>query len=53
MKTIVMFGNPMDGFNCVGPFETREQALDWADDNVAREYDWWLVPIADPEGATP
>jgi hypothetical protein len=49
MKTIVVFGNPRDGFRCVGPFDTREQASDWADDNVSRGYDWWLVPLATPE----
>ncbi len=49
MKTIVMCGNPVDGFNCVGPFDTVDEANDWADEHVAREYDWWVMPLAEPE----
>ena len=49
MKHIVIFGNPTDGFNYVGPFDTRDDALGWADDNVAREYDWWIATMAAPE----
>lgn len=52
MKVIVVFGNPMIGFSYVGTFDTTDDANVWADENVAREYDWWVIPIAQPEEST-
>lgn len=49
MKTVVMCDNPATGFHLTGPFDTVEEANGWADEHVAREYDWWAVPIAEPE----
>lgn len=49
---IVIYGNPNNGFSYCGPFSTPQDANDWADDNVATEYDWWITPLANPEGET-
>lgn len=49
MKVVVVCGNPISGFYLTGPFETGGEANEWADENVAREYDWWVMPISTPE----
>jgi hypothetical protein len=48
MRHVVMYGNPAIGFSLVGPFDTVDEANEWADDNATREYDWWILPIAEP-----
>ncbi len=40
---IIVYGNPQSGFKYAGTFDGMERACDWADENVAREYDWWLA----------
>lgn len=45
---IVISGNPIDGCSFYGPFKTRDQANDWADRNVANEYDWWVTNLEEP-----
>jgi hypothetical protein len=42
---IVVYGNPQNGFSYAGTFDSMETACDWADENVAREYDWWIAPM--------
>lgn len=42
---IVIYGNPNNGFSYCGPFSTPQDANDWADNNVATEYDWWITPL--------
>lgn len=49
MKFIVLCGNPMVGFRFIGLFDTVDEANAWADDNVAREYDWWVMPVEQPK----
>lgn len=46
---IVCYGNPIDGLTFTGPFETRDSANEWADANIATEYDWWVAPIEQPK----
>lgn len=48
---IVITGNPMDGFGYTGPFESADQANEWADMHVTREYDWWLAKVEAPTWA--
>lgn len=50
MKWLVIYGNPVDGFRYCGPFDGRGDAFEWADDNVATEYDWWLAELNAPQG---
>lgn len=48
MQYIVITGNPCDGFFFYGPFDTAEQANDWAD-REQHGMDWWVGPLATPE----
>lgn len=48
MSWIVIYGNPQNGFDYTGPFAYPADANDWADENVAREYDWWVAPLQQP-----
>lgn len=48
---IVIYGNPQNGFDYTGPFENPAEANDWADEHVAREYDWWVAPLQEPTWA--
>ncbi len=41
---IVIYGNPVDGFQYVGPFKTPDDAQWWAD-RVAVGADWWLAEL--------
>ncbi len=49
MKCVVMCGNPAIGFHLSGPFDTVDEANEWADEYVFREYDWWVMPLVEPE----
>jgi hypothetical protein len=42
---IVVYGNPKDGFTYAGTFGNPDAANAWADEHVAREYDWWIAPM--------
>lgn len=44
---IVIFGNPNDGFTYAGTFDNPGAANEWADDCVARDYDWWIARLKD------
>lgn len=40
--TIVVMGNPIDGFRFYGPWEVREDAEAWGE---GAEDDWWLFDL--------
>lgn len=42
--SVVVFGNPVDGIQVIGPFDTGEDATRWAD-LVFNDGDWWVVPL--------
>lgn len=46
MKYIIVTGNPVDGFTFMGPFGTRESAIEWTEDN-SRDLsaDWWIAAL--------
>jgi hypothetical protein len=49
-KFIIIYGNPADGFNHVGPFDSRDEASSYAaNDSPA---DWWIVMLDAPAYAT-
>ncbi len=50
MKAILAFGNPADGFEYVGPFETAEDAITYAE-AVDDSRDWWSIALNDPDPA--
>lgn len=41
---IIITGNPVDGFEYIGPFETGAEAVDWAHSNPIKE-EWWIAPL--------
>lgn len=41
---IIIIGNPVDGFQFIGPFKTLDDAIEW-ESNVAIGADWWVAPI--------
>lgn len=43
-KYIVIDGNPVDGFDYTGPFESEEDAIHYAEFNLAG-IDWWIAPL--------
>lgn len=47
MSSIVIFGNPVDGTEFVGPFEDAEAANEFAD-NERDSRDWWVATLAPP-----
>lgn len=42
------FGNPCDGFDYVGPFSSKKEATEYADQHLARGHDWWLILLQAP-----
>lgn len=44
---VVVLGNPVDGFNFVGPFADFEAASDRAD--AEDNSDWWITKLIPPE----
>lgn len=40
---VVLVGNPVDGFQVVGPFKTAEDAVFWAEDTLDGE--WCTAPL--------
>lgn len=45
--TVVLIGNPVEGVTCVGPFDTADRALDYANIHLTNE-DCWLMAISSP-----
>lgn len=43
---VIIQGNPADGFGCVGPFATREDAIAYGD---TVDSDWWVLDLASPD----
>lgn len=41
---IVMTGNPIDGFETIGPFKQEHYAAEWADEWLP-DLDWWVLPL--------
>ena len=46
-KKLVITGNPVDGFFYYGPFDSAEEAIEWA--SVQHDtQDWWIAPLNEP-----
>lgn len=46
---IIIAGNPVDGLNFIGPFQTSEEAHEYADwDQYLKNQDWWVVDLIPP-----
>lgn len=46
MKYILVFGNPADGFEHIGPFDSAEEASAYAERWL--DGDWWTVLLQEP-----
>lgn len=45
---VVVTGNPLDGIEHIGPFNTSDHATDWADEHIEDE-EWWVAPMTTPK----
>lgn len=45
-QQIIVKGNPVDGLYFIGPFDTSEEAIDYAENN---DSDWWIADLNPPE----
>ncbi len=41
-------GNPVDGFQIIGPFPDGETALEYPNKH-ALDSDWWIIPMEAPD----
>lgn len=49
MKYLLIKGNPVDGFQFVGPFNYHGDAIDYADAHqLELEKDWWIAELQTP-----
>ena len=46
MRYILIFGNPVDGFNYRGPFDTHEDAHNYGDPIIE---EWWIAELTPPD----
>jgi hypothetical protein len=46
MKYCVVYGNPSDGLNLIGPFDTEYDAIEFADAEVKESYH--TMPMQSP-----
>lgn len=46
MKYVVVFGNPIDGFEYWGPFPSAEAAMSFAQDES--DHDYWIATLNVP-----
>lgn len=47
MRALVITGNPVDGFEYIGPFDDTETAVEWCQDMFDDE-DWWVTELTSP-----
>lgn len=46
--SVVVMGNPISGFEIIGPFKQPHYATDWAGE-WAPDLDWWVAPLKSQE----
>lgn len=44
---IIILGNPVDGFGCIGPFGDAIIATEYAECKI-RNSEWWIVDLDEP-----
>lgn len=50
-EAILIRGNPVDGLTFLGPFDSRETAIEYAEVAMADDGgDWWVADLNKPEG---
>ena len=48
MNVILIIGNPVDGLHFVGPFDTADEANEYAE-VVYDDEEWWSVALESPK----
>lgn len=48
MKYIFVYGNPIDGFRFVGPFDDRDEAVEYGESEPPGSADWWIAELDKP-----
>jgi hypothetical protein len=46
---ILIVGNPVSGFEYVGPFTTKESVMDYGENEYSHQ-EWWIVSLTQPKG---
>jgi len=46
IPAVVIVGNPVEGFNIIGPFTGAEEAGDWL---ASKSMEGWVVPVTGPD----
>jgi hypothetical protein len=49
VTTIIVTGDPVQGYRYIGPFADIEDAEDWAERAMPNEL-WWAIPLIIPSG---
>ena len=47
MASVILTGNPIDGFQAFGPFDTSEEAEQFVEQE-ADGIELWVIPVNDP-----
>ena len=48
MNYIVIYGDPVDGFTFVGPFDDRDEAVRYAEFDGEQGRDWRIAELVQP-----
>ena len=48
MNYIICYGNPIDGLTFIGPFEDRDDAVRYAENDIRDGGDWWIAELDEP-----
>lgn len=49
MKYVLLKGDPVNGFSCIGPFQSEDDAMSWAMVEWDHESDWWPMEMTHPD----
>jgi hypothetical protein len=47
---IIIDGNPVDGYQFYGPFESKDEACTYADENLDYGREWCIAKLVNPKG---
>lgn len=48
-RSVIITGNPVDGFGIIGPFNTRDEAFESGENDLTlRDADWWVAHLQAP-----
>ena len=48
MKYVIARGNPFEGINLTGPFDTWDDAQEYGEEFVTDSKDWWIIELNEP-----